>query len=125
MAPKGLDASVHLGGYWTPDSGSNYEVLGEVQWGRASYDFDITRVWRHRPSGRLLFASDNGCSCPSPFERQTVGETEEIKSLKDFDREFAPGDPTHYNYVDRSCAYSVDQIHSLRKLVEGALKERI
>lgn len=33
-----------------------------------SYEFDMLGVWRDDATGRLGWASDSGCSCPSPFE---------------------------------------------------------
>jgi hypothetical protein len=44
--------------------------LGEIQWGPACYDFDLTVVWQDTTTGALYFADDSGCSCPSPFESQ-------------------------------------------------------
>jgi hypothetical protein len=44
------------------------ELLGEVEWTEGSYEFDLTAVWKDKESGRLFWASDSGCSCPSPFE---------------------------------------------------------
>ena len=33
-----------------------------------SYEFDMIVLWRELATGKLYFASDSGCSCPSPFE---------------------------------------------------------
>lgn len=44
-------------------------VVAEVDAG-ASYEFDMTVVWKHE-DGRLFWATDSGCSCPSPFEAYT------------------------------------------------------
>lgn len=33
-----------------------------------SYEFDIFLVVRHLETGRLFWAQDSGCSCPTPFE---------------------------------------------------------
>lgn len=32
-----------------------------------SWEFEMLGVWQHK-DGRLFYASDSGCSCPSPFE---------------------------------------------------------
>lgn len=32
------------------------------------YEYDTFIVLRHIPSGRLFYANDSGCSCPTPFE---------------------------------------------------------
>lgn len=51
--------------YYHPEK-YGWETVGEIQWGYASYDFDITAVWK---KGRKFYMeSDSGCSCPSPFE---------------------------------------------------------
>lgn len=42
-------------------------TLGAVEWSEPSYSFDTTEVWIDG-EGKLYWASDSGCSCPSPFE---------------------------------------------------------
>lgn len=42
-------------------------TIGEVEWSEPCYDFDLTVLWRDE-AGKLYWASDSGCSCPSPFE---------------------------------------------------------
>lgn len=42
--------------------------VGQVDWdGGDDYGFDFTVVWKDK-NGNLYWASDAGCSCPSPFE---------------------------------------------------------
>lgn len=36
-----------------------------------SWEFDIALVIRELSTGKLYFASDSGCSCPTPFEDHT------------------------------------------------------
>jgi hypothetical protein len=43
------------------------EIVGEADDELADYSFDKFVVWRDQ-QGRLYYASDSGCSCPSPFE---------------------------------------------------------
>jgi hypothetical protein len=43
------------------------EIVGEVEWYDEPYEFDMTVVWKDK-EGQLYYASDSGCSCPSPFE---------------------------------------------------------
>lgn len=43
------------------------EVVGEVDPGEA-YEFDTLVVWRETATGALLYGTDSGCSCPTPFE---------------------------------------------------------
>ena len=58
--------------YGTPDLYYQPEqfgltMLGEIEWSEPCYDFDLTAVWVDADK-KLYWASDSGCSCPSPFE---------------------------------------------------------
>lgn len=77
---------------WENDD-SPYVQIAEVQWGEASYDFDLTRVYRHRETGELFYAQDSGCSCPSPFENTTEEHLTRIERLHDW-----------YGHVERRTA---------------------
>lgn len=45
------------------------EFIGEIEWDEESFQFNLTAVWRDAENSNVLFwASDAGCSCPSPFE---------------------------------------------------------
>lgn len=98
---------------------SEFTELGDIQWGEACYNFDLTRVWAHNPTGRLYAADDNGCSCPSPFENVTVADLTPITRPQDFydyvDRRFANGES--WNTDDRTDPASVDQMHNLVKAI--------
>jgi len=52
--------------YYYPEK-SGLEIVGEVDFGEC-YEFDKFVVWREKDTGRLGYAQDCGCSCPSPFE---------------------------------------------------------
>jgi hypothetical protein len=59
-------------GYSTPDVYYQPEHFGLTQIGylddpNACYSFDDLIVWQHT-DGRIFWAEDSGCSCPSPFE---------------------------------------------------------
>jgi hypothetical protein len=41
--------------------------VGEWEWSEPDWSFDITAVWR-KSRGKYYYASDAGCSCPTPFE---------------------------------------------------------
>lgn len=43
------------------------EIFAEVE-KEPDYDFDKFVMWRSVADGALLYATDSGCSCPSPFE---------------------------------------------------------
>jgi hypothetical protein len=52
-----------------------------------AYEFDMLIVWKHS-DGRLFYAFDSGCSCPSPFEGYTrLEDLTEIKSYGEFKKE--------------------------------------
>lgn len=55
--------------YYQPDK-FGLTVVHEIDDPNASYSFDMLVLWRHA-DGRLFYASDAGCSCPSPFEDYT------------------------------------------------------
>lgn len=70
-------------------------VVGDIQWGWASYDFDMTIVWQDA-DGKLYWASDSGCSCPTPFEDfqsledlETGGSFQCAKAITDRFTEFS------------------------------------
>lgn len=62
-----------------------FEYVDGFEWSYESYRFDETNIYLHKPTGRIFYASDSGCSCPSPFEDTTVSDLTEITSLHDFD----------------------------------------
>lgn len=44
----------------------NLEIVGEIETNE-SYAFTMLVVWKNK-DGELFYATDSGCSCPSPFE---------------------------------------------------------
>lgn len=52
--------------YYSPEK-FGLEEVGEVERG-GGYDFDTFVVWRDISTGSLWYASDSGCSCPTPFD---------------------------------------------------------
>lgn len=49
------------------------EIVGEVEW-ISGYEFDKHVVWYQPATGRYLWGTDSGCSCPNPFELQGIGD---------------------------------------------------
>lgn len=69
--------------YYFPEA-YGLEVVAELTDPHASYSFDTVVIWRQEHTGRLLYAYDSGCSCPSPFEYaslQTLHELNDLDSL--------------------------------------------
>lgn len=52
--------------YYSPEK-FGLTPLGDIDFSDGCYQFDLTAVWRDA-TGKLLWADDAGCSCPSPFE---------------------------------------------------------
>lgn len=46
------------------------EIVAEIDFAD-SYEFDKVVVWRNE-AGDLLWATDSGCSCPTPFENHST-----------------------------------------------------
>ena len=62
-------------GYYDKDLYNQPEYFGLTQIGHiddpeSCYSFDDLIVWQHN-DGRIFYAEDSGCSCPSPFEQHT------------------------------------------------------
>lgn len=48
------------------------EILETVDEPGMSYEFNMFVVWKRLSDGALFYASDSGCSCPSPFEDESA-----------------------------------------------------
>lgn len=59
------------------------EIIGEVDYNKADYGFDLVVVWK-RADGTLVWAADSGCSCPSPFEDQSADTLNPIETLQSY-----------------------------------------
>jgi hypothetical protein len=57
-----FDANV----YYNPKAWG-METVATLENPHADYDFNTLAVWQHE-DGRVFYARDSGCSCPSPFE---------------------------------------------------------
>ena len=65
--------------YYSPEK-FDLKPYVEVELDEPNYSFDILMVWKHE-SGKFYWATDSGCSCPSPFEEYTYLESlEELTS---------------------------------------------
>lgn len=78
--------------YYNPEE-FGLEIVDELEDPQADYSFNKIVVWKHKETKKLFWASDSGCSCPSPFEnyqfsgpdRTNLGSME--SSRKDFELE--------------------------------------
>ena len=69
--------------YFEPEK-YGFEAIGQIEWEGRSYEFDLTVVVRETATGKLFYAADSGCSCPTPFEFQTRESLTEITSSQVF-----------------------------------------
>lgn len=53
--------------YYNPEE-FGLTTVGQIDWDNGDdYGFSMIVVWKDK-DGKLYWASDSGCSCPSPFE---------------------------------------------------------
>lgn len=67
---------------WRWDDSSNpvdefLTYAGSVDLSEPDYSFDIIGFWVRKSDGQVLYATDSGCSCPSPWEDTKVGDLKE------------------------------------------------
>jgi hypothetical protein len=55
--------------YYNPED-FGLEIVVTIEREDLSYEFDMFVVWKDT-NGALYYATDSGCSCPSPFENHT------------------------------------------------------
>lgn len=108
--------------------------IGELDDPEADYSFDTLVVWNHPESNTIYWASDCGCSCPSPFEDHNsladltavpYDDEAALDELYDVIRDhcnYASDDETTYRYsrtggVDRIAAERVDLLQSIWDIV--------
>lgn len=81
----------------------DFEIIGEIECGSGDYSFDLFRVVQDAKSGNLFYATDSGCSCPSPFEDVEYPEdyTKITRgaSFESFKTDFENYIKEHGNYV--------------------------
>lgn len=64
---------------YTNPEGFDLTYVGAVEWNGNRYEFNLTAVWVDE-EGTYFWASDSGCSCPSPFEWLTGLDHEGVSS---------------------------------------------
>lgn len=64
--------------YYNPED-HGLEIIAELENSDGCYEFDTHLVFRHTKSGKLYYAHDSGCSCPTPFEDfHSIDDMEEV-----------------------------------------------
>lgn len=75
---KGTRLKLEGNPYYDPEK-CGLEKVAELDFSDGCYQFDITAVWTKKDApGKFYWASDSGCSCPSPFE--DYAELEQFQS---------------------------------------------
>lgn len=59
------------GVYYNPEE-YDLEIIRDVDKSSGSYEFDQFVVWRNIKTNEFYFATDSGCSCPTPFENESL-----------------------------------------------------
>jgi hypothetical protein len=68
--------------YYSPEK-FGLETVGEIDFSSGCYEFDLTVAWKDSGTGKLFYAQDSGCSCPSPFEDLGRDGLMQISRLQD------------------------------------------
>ncbi len=61
-----------------PSDDNNWQMLAELDLEEPYYSFDLLVVWRNIITGEVVYATDSGCSCPSPFENHEADDYKEF-----------------------------------------------
>lgn len=96
----------------------NLTLLGIIDDPAADYSFDMIGVWQTE-DGRVFYAQDAGCSCPSPFE-DSMFDTDFIEvtayNWNDF-QAAVDGHCYHGNGPDPAAADKTDLLRKVSALV--------
>lgn len=110
--------------YYHPEK-MGLEVVGGLDDPEASYSFDDLIVWRHIETGDVYYASDCGCSCPTPFEDYDSLE-KLTKVTNETWKEFQEAVETHCHYgrlynredfIDKLAADRTQLLQKVSKLI--------
>lgn len=101
--------------YYYPEN-MGLEILTTLDDYSLSYEFDMFVVWKSIDGDALYYASDSGCSCPSPFEDYTsVSDLNKLDSYFEFEKEL---NAWNRGYGDREKVGS-DEITRLLSIVSA------
>lgn len=96
-------------------------ILAQMDEPNLSYQFNQFVVWQHIASGRVFYAQDSGCSCPTPFEDfdfngpgATNLQEVQMHNWKAFEDE-----------VNSFCAYPVDDDWYERRRIPQSEKDEL
>lgn len=58
------------------------EIFEQIDDDHSSYSFDDFVIWKRLEDGKLFYATDSGCSCPSPFEDTKIADLIPVHTLE-------------------------------------------
>ena len=90
-------------------------IFGRLEASKAYYGFHELIVWRQDATGDLFYASDEGCSCPAPFE--DYRSVEDLEPLTDY-KKFS--DDVH-EWMNDSTVTDGDRVEAVQLLAKVAL----
>lgn len=96
--------------YYSPEK-CGLGIFDEIDTG-AAYEFDMFIIWEKLDDKTLWWATDSGCSCPTPFEDHREDDLKEI-TLDNFE-EFTKNLESH-------CSYRKSEYQDIRKRVKDFL----
>lgn len=102
--------------YYYPEK-SGFSPVGEIDT-LGGYEFNILAVWKRNEDGTLLWGTDSGCSCYSPFEYEGVSALKPIYSAAEFAKESRAWLRDQYDVR----VHVKDQLESLIRKVRGEFK---
>lgn len=116
-----LDRTV--GGYWQADSedliAEHLDFIEDIDISEPDYSFDLLRVYVRKSDGMILWATDSGCSCPSPFEDVRVSDLRESTLATFEDAYFNSGEYNDWGYPEARVRASIRDALTVAK-VRGA-----
>lgn len=117
----------NLGGYYwgakpNPEHliAEHLDFVADVDLAEPDYSFDLLRIYVRKSDGMLLWATDSGCSCPSPFEDVRVKDLRESTLATLADAYFAQAGGRHDHDAGRS--YYAHPEARVRTSIREALK---
>ena len=95
------------------------ELFEEINDDHADYTFDDFVIWKRLTDGALLYGTDSGCSCPSPFEEQTAASLTKITSIEQLELAI---EEYRKNYNEYKC--TIERKQEVVNKVKEYLKEK-
>lgn len=106
LCPRGWDGAEEM-------IGEHLDWLGDIDLAEPNWTFDLLRIYRRKSDGVYLWATDSGCSCPSPFEDTPIKEFAEANTVTALRSALEP-------VFDEADFHAADLRAELRKLLKAA-----